>query len=190
MNPCSESQTHDMCPLDFPACEKPVVDEVCQAIRQPRFSRINGVKNTLIFHDARHWHPDFMYENHEPFLKKGYYLFMTSGYKNENEIQGCLGLVRTSDKYDIIRLLETHGKRTTTDNIVEWLRNFEASHRLILNNISKETLHGHFEPLIENPMAFALEIQKICPDMTRNHNALLAVADHVRDYNGSLYLTW
>ena len=103
----------------------------------------------------------------------------------------CIGLLKTVDILDAVRLIGTHGPTTSNDDVVTWLENFMKTHTLRLYSIGVHWLDGNFEPEVVDAMAFTREIEQICPDMIEgNRNARKAVANDVKLMPFRLDLRW
>ena len=101
-----------------------------------------------------------------------------------------IGVIRSDDILDAVRLVGTHGPTTSTDEILAWLENFQKAR--LLNLYGVHWLEGVFAPSGCHEMALVDEIEKLCPDMfAGKHKAIKkALADHLREYPSDFNVRW
>jgi hypothetical protein len=128
---------------------------------------------------------------HTNFLARGAYLFR---YDQSFGIGGQpdkVGLLPTTNKYDVLAALETNGANFElyTADLIAWLKELEAEQPFILTGIGLDYLEGYFTTPVKDPRALAKRMYKFCPDIVdQGVGTLDALAKELQKQK--LYFWW
>lgn len=99
-----------------------------------------------------------------------------------------LVLVPTAGYRDALIAFETPvGQSIDSYTLVAWLAKLEKTQPFVVTNLAPDRLQARFTTAIQNPMALAKAIEKICPDVI---NEPLAAAAGRLEKSRELYLWW
>jgi hypothetical protein len=104
---------------------------------------------------------------HTNFLAKGAYLFR---YDQSFGIGGApdkMGLLPTTNKYDVMAVLETNGANMEiyTADVIAWMKQLEAEQPFVLTGIGMDYMEGYFTTPVKDPSGLAKRMYKFCPDI-------------------------
>jgi hypothetical protein len=138
------------------------------------FRTTHGPARALVLKEQRRW------------LKAGVFVFETGdGLSPQDRGRAWVGLMATSDVYDVLRVMETAGGAEGTGAAIEGLKEIEKRNPFRLWFVSEDTLEGEFLADVKNPKLVAEIMEAICSDV-RDADAL------AKQLKGSrrLFLWW
>jgi hypothetical protein len=146
----------------------------------------------LVFseHNSRSYETVF---NLKPNLKqKGYYIFLLETDYNFKHHVDRIGVLRTTDKYDVLKQVATDGINygITNDSLLTIIKNFDSKYSLELIGASGDWCEFiiHKEPNDWNK--FAEEVYTICPDVVEQGAGSISKLAETIKTTKRLYLWW
>lgn len=104
---------------------------------------------------------------HTNFLARGYYLFRYDQHFGIGDALDKVGLLPTTNKYDVIAAMETTGANWDiyTGGIIAWLKDLEPDQPFLLTGIGGDYLEGRFTTPIKDPAGLGKKMYQFCPDI-------------------------
>ncbi len=133
------------------------LSEICGAEPNPL---LPGYKGGVSFSLPAHQIKEILQKEHWEYMNVGFYLF-------ECQFEQQIGLLPTTDKYDVIAVMQTNAVNVNlgTRDIVDWLREFEKEQRFELTGIGSDFLSGKFTGELRDSKKIAIRLRKFCPDL-------------------------
>lgn len=111
---------------------------------------------------------------------------------NEGIKTDKIGILKGTDRYDILRLMQTNGNSydITNDDIIEKLKEWEKCYPLEITGANYEWVEIEFRTLPRDLKAFAGEVGEFCPDAI--DDGATGTEEFVRDLKKTkeLFLWW
>jgi hypothetical protein len=106
-------------------------------------------------------------EAHSKLLAQGFYLFR---YEQHFGIGGALdkiGLLPSSDKYEVMAAMETNGDNYNigTSGVIGWMRELEKDQPFVLTGIGFDFMEGRFVGPVRDTRTLARRMYEFCPDI-------------------------
>jgi hypothetical protein len=131
---------------------------------------------------------DYISRTHDRLLADGAYLFLVQSGIDRPDL---LGLLPTTDKYDVLRMLKTNGNRAHThDEVIAWLKDIDRTDPWLLVGASYDAVDLFFVEPVHDPSALAKNVLSFCPDFydqgigldPANHGAdpIVVIEQHFR----------
>lgn len=103
-----------------------------------------------------------------------------------------IGVMKTRDQYDILRVRQTSAPNYDMDNavVIAKLRKWEKQYPFDITGADADWVSIDFKTLPSNLPGFAKDVYKLCPDIVdQGTGTVAALADEIRK-TGSLTLWW
>lgn len=128
----------------------------------------------------------------DSFYRKGYTIFLLANNFNINEQLDKIGVLKTTDKYLILKQIETDGINydINNDSLLTIIKKFDIKYDIELIGASGDYCEFiiHNEP--HDWMALANEVYKVCPDVVdQGAGTIKALADEMKQTK-RLYFWW
>ncbi|HWQ91666.1 MAG TPA: DUF4253 domain-containing protein [Clostridia bacterium] len=167
------------------------VERLLGAKRQPLEAVEGPVTGGFSFDVPRARIEALLPKAHTNYLAKGVYLFR---YDQSFDIGGQpdkVGLLPTTNKFDVIAAMETDGANSGlyTAGIIQWLKQLEPDQPFVLTGVGFDYLEGYFTTPVKDPKALAKRMYKFCPDIVdQGVGTVDALAKELQ--KGKLYFWW
>jgi hypothetical protein len=123
--------------------------------------------NGLVFGEKNSKSYDLIFSLKDKFKAKGYSIFLLENNFSINNELDNIGILKTTDKYKILKQIETDGINweITNDSLLSLIKNFDNKYSLELIGASGDWCEFliHNEP--KNWTQLAKEVYKVCPDV-------------------------
>jgi len=126
------------------------------------------------------------------FKKKGYSIFVLERNFNINNQPDNIGVLKTTDKYEVLRQIQTDGvnHNITNDSLLKIIKQFDNKYSLDLVGASGDWCEFVINKEPANWMIFAKEVYKVCPDVVdQGMGTVQALADEMKKTK-RLYFWW
>lgn len=148
--------------------------------------------NGLVFTETNEKSYDLVLSLKDKFKSKGYSIFLLENNFNINNKPDCLGVLKTTDKYEVLNQIATDGINydITNDSLISIIKTFDKQYSLELIGASGDWCEFiiHNEP--QSWMKFAEEVYKVCPDIVdQGTGTVEALADEMKETK-RLYFWW
>ena len=105
---------------------------------------------------------DYVSRAHDRLLADGAYLFLVQSGIDQPDV---LGLLPTTDKYEVLRTLGTNGNRAHTHaEVMAWLKDIDRTDPWQLVGASYDAVDLFFVEPVHDPAALAKNVLSFCPD--------------------------
>lgn len=135
---------------------------------------------------------DDLLENlHDKWREQGFYVFIAE--MNYEQDLDKVGVLKTEDMFDVVRVRQTEaGEESdlTNEDIIAKLQEWDSRHPLIITGADFDWVEAVF---IEPPtdfLAFAKEVQAICPDVVEQGTGSLAELAKEMQETNTIFLWW
>jgi len=99
------------------------------------------------------------------FKSKGWRVFLIQQYYDYNGQKNLLGILRTQDQYEIVRLQKTAIRKRSTAEIIAQLKTWEAAFRLEISGAESYWVTAEFLDDPPDWERFAGELTAFCPEL-------------------------
>lgn len=123
---------------------------------------------------------------------KGYSIFVLDRGFGINNKPDNIGVLKTADKYEVLRQIKTDGINWDIDNdsLITIIKDFDKKYALDLVGASGDWCEFTIRKEPENWLTFAGEVNKVCPDVVdQGTGTVEALADEMKRTK-RLYLWW
>lgn len=146
----------------------------------------------LVFTETNSKSYDLVFSLKDNFKQKGYSIFLLENNFNINNKPDYLGILKTVDKYTILKQIATDGINweITNDSLISIIKTFDKKYSLELIGASGDWCEFiiHNEP--KSWTQFAKEVYKVCPDVVdQGTGTVEALADEMKKTK-RLYFWW
>ena len=123
---------------------------------------LKGVIFTEKYQDA----DNLVLKLHDNFKAKGYSIFVVEHFSNVDNRPDNIAILKTIDKYEILRLINTDGinYNITNDSLLTIIKMFDKKYSLELIGASGDWCEFIIKDEPKDWMTFANEVYKVCPD--------------------------
>jgi len=105
---------------------------------------------------------DYVSRTHDRLLADGAYLLLIRSGFDQRDV---LGLLSTTDKYDVLRILQTKGNSSHThDEVIAWLKDIDRTDPFLLVGASYDAVDLFFVEPVHDAAALAKSVLAFCPD--------------------------
>ena len=146
----------------------------------------------LVFKESNKSSRNIIMSLRDNYKKKGYIIFMVEenfGIENEPDV---VGILKTTDKYEILRQMQTNGTNWDIDNdsVISIIKSFDEKYSLELIGASGE----YCEFIIKNEpkswFGLAEEVYKVCPDVVDQGSGDIKALAAEMQKTKQLYFWW
>ncbi len=104
---------------------------------------------------------------HTNLLARGVYLFRYHQSFNIGGQPDKLGLLPTTNRYEVMAVFETNGANYNLycADVIAWLKQLETTHPFVLTGIGFDFLEGYFTGPVSDAGTLAKKMYKFCPDI-------------------------
>lgn len=146
----------------------------------------------LVFTETNSKSYDLVFSLKDNFKQKGYSIFLLENNFNINNKPDYLGILKTVDKYTILKQIATDGINweITNDSLISIIKTFDKKYSLELIGASGDWCEFiiHNEP--KSWTQFAKEVYKVCPDVVdQGTGTVEALADEMKKTK-RVYFWW
>jgi hypothetical protein len=116
-----------------------------------------------------------------------YYLERNYGHKPDR-----LAIIKTRDKYDILRVRWTNGVNYDIDNkgVIKKIKEWDARYGLDFIGADFDWFEAEFKTLPKNMKAFAKEVYEFCPDVVDQGSGSVEALAKEMEKTRTLFLWW
>lgn len=146
----------------------------------------------LVFKEQNSKSYDLVLSLKDKLKEKGYSIFVLENNFNIDNKPDNIGLLKTTDKYTVLRQIGTDGINwdITNDSLISIIRKFDKKYSLELIGASGDWCEFIIHKDPANWIQFAKDIYRICPDVVdQGAGTVQALADEIKRTK-RLYLWW
>ncbi len=151
-------------PSDFPAAVRELEQLTSHAPRAALAPDDEPIADVVLFDSGPSGGLALVEAHAERFRAAGAYLFLhRHGFGATPDV---VGLARTTDKLELVRMVGTDGANYGHDNaaVVAWLRELDRTEPFELTGAGEDFVEGRFRGDVKDPRALAPRIDAFCPD--------------------------
>lgn len=122
----------------------------------------------------------------------GYIAFISERHYGINGAPDNVSLLKTSDPYDMLRIMGTNGANydISPDMVIARLKKWDAEFGLVLSGVGFDWLEAQFKRRPANMLEYAKEVYTFCPDVVEQGTGTVeALAKEMKRTN-TLFLWW
>lgn len=126
----------------------------------------------------------------EDLFTLGHLIFISEADKAHNIYS--IAIIRSSDQFDILRLMQTNGENYNIFNkdVISKLNEWNTKYPFIIIGAGSDWVEAMFDQSPANTENFANEVYEFCPDVVDSGSGSVKyLADEMKD-TGVLYLWW
>lgn len=129
---------------------------------------------------------------HQPFQSKGYSIFILDRNFGLDNKPDNIGVLKTSDKYEVLRQIKTDGINWDIDNdsLITIIKAFDQKYSLDLVGASGDWCEFIIKKEPASWMTFATEVNKVCPDVVDQGTGTVEALAEEMKRTKRLYLWW
>jgi hypothetical protein len=124
----------------------------------------DGTLDGVLLFDIKGSAAEFVSKNGGRFRPGGAYLFVYEhGFGRHPDV---VGLASTTDKFDLVRRVQTDGANYGHDNaaVITWLREIDGDDPFELTGAGRDFVEGFFRAKVTDRKRLAVRIYAFCPD--------------------------
>jgi len=146
----------------------------------------------LVFMEKNAKSYDLVFSLKDKFKEKGYSIFLLENNFNINNKLDNIGILKTTDKYTILKQVATDGINwdITNDSLISIIKTFDKKYSLELIGASGDWCEFIIHKDPKSWTQFANEVYKVCPDVVeQGAGTVQALADEMKKTK-RLYFWW
>jgi hypothetical protein len=129
-------------------------------------------------------------ELHDKWYEKGFYVFLAE--MDEDETLDQVGVLKTDDMFEVVRVRQTMSGADdgiTTEEIIAKLQEWDSRYPFIVTGADLSWVEVAFLEVPTDTLAFAKEVQAICPDIITIVGSVEELANEIETTH-TLFMWW
>ncbi|MBP6127765.1 DUF4253 domain-containing protein [Flavobacterium sp.] len=146
----------------------------------------------LVFGEKNSKSYELVFNLMDGFRKKGYTIFLLENNFNIDNQLDNIGVLKTTDKYSILKQIGTNGINYDIDNdsLINIIKRFEKKYSLELIGASGDWCEFVINSEPKDWTKFAKEVYKVCPDVVDQGTGTIEALSNEMKNTKRLYLWW
>lgn len=148
--------------------------------------------NGLVFTEQNSKSYELVFSLKDSFKQKGYSIFLLENNFNIDSKPDYIGVLKTTDKYAIIRQIGTDGINydITNDSLINIVKQFDKKYSLDLIGVSGDWCEFAVVNTPADWLEFAKEVYAVCPDVVEQGTGSVEVLAEEMKRTKRLYFWW